>query len=177
MHTAGWDFCFICMCVMYNQLRYLINILHRNYDASEVSSICSSKYLQSTVVELSIKFRFWKKKVPLCRSKEHQQGDQIGRNFAIWAKFCGIGRIFSRKKSPNDLGEILTQKKSPKIHLNNATICVKKSRLNIFIIKNSKSHGLGAIEFHPCFQNWIFSIIRHKIKSFLICTECKTSIS
>jgi hypothetical protein len=28
------------------------------------------------------------------------QRDQIGRNFAIWAIFLGVGRIFFKKKSP-----------------------------------------------------------------------------
>ncbi len=37
------------------------------------------------------------------------QGDQIGQNFATWAIF--YGKIFSRKKSPNDLGKILAMKK------------------------------------------------------------------
>jgi hypothetical protein len=36
---------------------------------------------------------------------------QIGRNFFIW-------EIFFKKKSPNDLGAILAEKKSPKILLN-----------------------------------------------------------
>jgi hypothetical protein len=34
----------------------------------------------------------------------HAQCDQIGRNFAIWAIFFGIGHIFSEKYRPNDLG-------------------------------------------------------------------------
>jgi hypothetical protein len=40
-------------------------------------------------------------------SLENNQGDQIGRNFAIWVIFYGIGQIFILKKSPNDLGKIL----------------------------------------------------------------------
>ncbi len=31
---------------------------------------------------------------------ENTQGDQIGRNFAIWAIFYGVGRFFNRKNSP-----------------------------------------------------------------------------
>jgi hypothetical protein len=31
---------------------------------------------------------------------DYKQGDQIGRNFAIWAIFYGIGQFFSRKNSP-----------------------------------------------------------------------------
>jgi prolipoprotein diacylglyceryltransferase len=45
------------------------------------------------------------------------QCDQIGRNFAIWAIFLGVGRIFSEKYRPNDLGAIFS-KILPKIHLN-----------------------------------------------------------
>jgi hypothetical protein len=37
------------------------------------------------------------------------QGDQIGRNFAIWAIFYGVGRNLLL----NDLGKILAMKKSP----------------------------------------------------------------
>jgi hypothetical protein len=39
------------------------------------------------------------------------QGDQIGRNYAIWVIFYGVGQIFFYKKLPNDLGEILAMKK------------------------------------------------------------------
>jgi hypothetical protein len=38
------------------------------------------------------------------------QCDQIGQNFAIWAKFFGVGRNFSEKCRPNDLGEIFFKK-------------------------------------------------------------------
>jgi hypothetical protein len=55
-----------------------------------------------------------------------RQGDQIGRNFAIWAIFYGIGRIFFYKKSPNHLGKILAMKKLPKIDLNKAKILFQK---------------------------------------------------
>jgi hypothetical protein len=48
---------------------------------------------------------------------EKQQCDQIGRNFAIWAKFLALGAFFSEKYCPNDLGVIFFQI-SPKIHLN-----------------------------------------------------------
>jgi hypothetical protein len=37
---------------------------------------------------------------------EKQQCDQIGRNFAIWAKFLALGAFFSEKYCPNDLGVI-----------------------------------------------------------------------
>jgi hypothetical protein len=37
------------------------------------------------------------------------QCDQIGENFAIWVKVFSIGRFFSRKKMPNDLGEVLVE--------------------------------------------------------------------
>ena len=54
------------------------------------------------------------------------QGDQIGQNFAIWAIYYGIGQIFFYKKQPNDLGEILAMKKSPKIDLNKGKILFQK---------------------------------------------------
>jgi hypothetical protein len=54
------------------------------------------------------------------------QGDQIGRNFAIWAIFFGIGRIFFQKKSPIDLGEILAEKKITQNSLNKDKILVPK---------------------------------------------------
>jgi hypothetical protein len=31
---------------------------------------------------------------------DDKQGDQIGRNFAIWVIFYGVGRFFSIKNSP-----------------------------------------------------------------------------
>jgi prolipoprotein diacylglyceryltransferase len=34
------------------------------------------------------------------------QCDQIGRIFAIWAIFLGVGRLVSEKYRPNDLGAI-----------------------------------------------------------------------
>jgi hypothetical protein len=34
------------------------------------------------------------------------QCDQIGPNFAMWAKIFGVRRIFSEKYRPKDLGEI-----------------------------------------------------------------------
>jgi hypothetical protein len=37
------------------------------------------------------------------------QYDQIGENFAIWAKVYSIGGFFSSKKLPNDLDEILVE--------------------------------------------------------------------
>jgi hypothetical protein len=40
--------------------------------------------------------------------------------------FMALGEIFSRKKSPNDLGKILAMKKSPKIDLNKAKILFQK---------------------------------------------------
>jgi hypothetical protein len=40
---------------------------------------------------------------------DESQCDQIGKNFSIWAKVFSIGRFFSRKKFPNDLGEILVE--------------------------------------------------------------------
>jgi hypothetical protein len=58
--------------------------------------------------------------------KQYRQGDQIGRNFAIWVIFYVIGQMFFLKKSPNDLGEILAMKKSPKIDLNKAKILFQK---------------------------------------------------
>jgi prolipoprotein diacylglyceryltransferase len=36
----------------------------------------------------------------------YEQCDRIGRIFAIWARFLGIGRIFSENYRPNDLGAI-----------------------------------------------------------------------
>jgi hypothetical protein len=42
---------------------------------------------------------------------EESQCDEIGKNFAIWAKFFSIGRIFFKKKSPHDFGEILAENK------------------------------------------------------------------
>jgi hypothetical protein len=47
---------------------------------------------------------------------KHNQGDQIGRNFAIWAIF--YGKIFSRKNFAHE--------KSPKIDLNKAKILFQK---------------------------------------------------
>jgi hypothetical protein len=44
------------------------------------------------------------------------QCDHIGRNFAIWAIFFGVGRIFFLKYRPNDLGEFFS-KNRPKFTL------------------------------------------------------------
>ena len=63
---------------------------------------------------------------------QYNQGDQIGRNFAIWAIFYGVGRIFFQKKQPNDLGEILAMKKQPKIDLNKAKILFEKRFFTCF---------------------------------------------
>jgi hypothetical protein len=60
------------------------------------------------------------------------QGDQIRQNFTIWAIFYGIGQIFFKKKSPNDLGEILAMMKSPKIDLNKAKILFQKRFFTCF---------------------------------------------
>ncbi len=60
------------------------------------------------------------------RNKVAKQRDQIGRNFAIWAIFYGVGQIYFQKKSPNDLGKILTMKKSPQFDLNKAKILFQK---------------------------------------------------
>jgi hypothetical protein len=51
----------------------------------------------------------------------HLQGDQIGGISSFGRHFMGVGRIFF-EQSPIDLGEFLSKKKSPKIHLNKAKI-------------------------------------------------------
>ena len=38
------------------------------------------------------------KKALLVYFVQYNQGDQIGRNFAIWAIFYGVGRIFFLEK-------------------------------------------------------------------------------
>jgi hypothetical protein len=54
-----------------------------------------------------------------------------------WAKFRHLGdwANFYQEKSPNDLGEILAEKISPKIHLNKAKLLGQKSHLNIFLFR------------------------------------------
>jgi hypothetical protein len=49
---------------------------------------------------------------------DRDQGDQIGGFFASWATFKSGWRFLKLVESP---------KKSPKIHLNTATICLQKS--------------------------------------------------
>ncbi len=46
--------------------------------------------------------------------------------------FKELGEFFSRKKSPNDLGEILAMKKLPKIDLNKAKILFQKRFFTCF---------------------------------------------
>jgi hypothetical protein len=45
---------------------------------------------------------------------EQSKGDQIGRVWAIWAIFLALVEFFLQKTS-NGLGEILAEKKTPKI--------------------------------------------------------------
>jgi hypothetical protein len=42
---------------------------------------------------------------------QYNQGDQIGRNFAIWAIFYGVGRIFFLEKVAQGFGRNFSHEK------------------------------------------------------------------